>query len=69
MSLLKLLNKKYHDTVIKLMNTQKNRKVYWSLSKIFLNDKKIPIIYPLFYENYFVTDFNEKTQLFNIFFL
>ena len=59
--------KYYHNTVNKLMNTQKNSKVYWSLLKIFLNNKKIPII-PLFYENSFITDFKEKAQLFNIFF-
>ena len=29
-----------HNTVNKLMNTQKNSKVYWSLSKNFLNNKK-----------------------------
>ena len=36
--------------------------------KIFLNNKKIPIIPPVFYENRFITDFMEKVQLFNIFF-
>ena len=60
--------KYYHNTVNKLMNTQKNSKVYWYLLKIFLNNKKIPIIPPLFYENRFITDFKEKAQLFNIFF-
>ena len=58
--------KYYHNTVSKLINTQKNSKVYWSLLKIFLNYKKIPIIPPLFYENSFITDFKEKAQLFNI---
>ena len=36
--------------------------------KIFLNDKKIPLIPPLFYENRFITDFKEKAELFNCFF-
>ena len=36
--------------------------------KNFLNNKKILIIPPLFYENRFITDFKEKAQLFNIFF-
>ena len=58
--------KYYHNTVNKLMNTQKN--YYWSLLKISLNNKKILIIPPLFYENRFITDFKEKAQLFNIFF-
>ena len=59
--------KYYQNTVNKLMNTQKNSKVYWSLLKIFLNNKKMSII-PLFYENSFITDFKGKAQLFNIFF-
>ena len=45
------------------MNTQKNYKVYWSLLKIFLKNKKIPIIPALFNENHFITDFKEKAQL------
>ena len=52
--------KYYHNTVNKLMNTQKNSRVYWSLLKSFLNNKKISIIPPLFYENYFITGFKEK---------
>ena len=59
--------KYYYNAVNKLINTQKNYKVFWSLFKIFLN-KKIPIIPPLLYENRFITDFKEKAQLFNIFF-
>ena len=58
--------KEKYNTVNKIMNSQKNSKVYWSLLKIFF--KKIPIIPPLFYENGFITDFKEKAQLFNIFF-
>ena len=50
------------------MNTQKNSKVYWSLVKVFLNNKKIPIIPPLFYKNPFITDFKKKAKLFNFFF-
>ena len=50
------------------MNTQKNYKVYCSLLKIFLNNKKIPTITPLFHQNCFITDFKEKAQLFSILF-
>ena len=60
--------KYYRNTVNKLMNTQKNYKVYWSLLKILLNYKKITIIPPLFYENRFITDFKKKAQLLDIFF-
>ena len=35
---------------------------------MFLNNKKIPIIPPLFHENKFITDFKEKAELFNAFF-
>ena len=41
------------------MNAQKNYNVYWSLLKIFLNNNKMPIILPLFYE---------KSKIFNILF-
>ena len=43
-------------------------KAYWSILKMFLNNKKTPIILPLFYENRFITDFEKKTELFNSFF-
>ena len=36
--------------------------------KIFLNNKKIPLILPLFHENCFTTDFKEKPEIFNHFF-
>ena len=33
-----------------------------------LNNKKIPLIPPLYYDNRFITDFKEKAELFNSFF-
>ena len=36
--------------------------------KIFLNNKKIPLIPLLFHENHFITDFKEKAELSNSFF-
>ena len=44
-------------------------KTYWSILKTFLNNKKIPCIPPLFHENKFITDFKEKAELFNHFFV
>ena len=44
-------------------------KTCWSILKTFLNNKKIPCIPPLFHENKFITDFKEKTELFNHFFV
>ena len=52
----------------RLTNTQKSTKTYWSLLKIFLSNKKVLLIRPLFHENRFITDFKEKAELFNSFF-
>ena len=52
----------------RLNNTQKSSKTYWSLLKIFLNNKKILLIPLLFYKNCFITDFKEKAELSNSFF-
>ena len=35
---------------------------------MLLNNKKIPLIPPLYYDNRFITDFKEKAELFNSFF-
>ena len=60
---------KYYSRIAnKLTMTRKSPKTYWSLLKLFLNNKKIPIIPPLFHENKFITDFKEKAELFNAFF-
>ena len=52
----------------RLNNTKKSSKTYCSLLKIFLNNRKISLIPPLFHENRFITDFKEKAELFNSFF-
>ena len=52
----------------KLNTIQKSTKAYWALLKFFLNNRKIPVIPPLFHNNKFVTDFKEKAELFNSFF-
>ena len=43
-------------------------KTYWSTLKTFYNGKKVPIIPPLFINNKFVTDFQEKANVFYSFF-
>ena len=53
----------YSRVASKLTNVQRNSKTYWSLLNRFLNNKKIPLIPPLFHENKFVTDFKEKAEL------
>ena len=47
----------------KLQNTRKTSKCYWSLLKIFLNNKNIPLITPLFHSNRFISDFKDKAEL------
>ena len=58
----------YSGVASKLTNVQINSRIYWSLLNRFLNNKKIPLIPPLFHKNKFVTDFKEKAGLFNAFF-
>ena len=58
----------YSRVASKLTNVQRNSKTYWSLLNRFLNNRKIPLIPPLFHENIFVTDFEEKVELFITFF-
>ena len=43
-------------------------KVYWSVSKTFVNGSKIPLIPLLLVNNEFVTHFLVKENLFNVFF-
>ena len=58
----------YSKLSSKLANPATSLKTYWSIFKTFLNNKKIPCIPPLFYENKFITNFKEKAKLFNTFF-
>ena len=64
---IEVAEKYFHNTVNKLINTHKNFKVYWSLLKIFLNNKKIPIIptLTLFQEYCLINNFKKKGELFN----
>ena len=52
----------------KLIDPMANTKFYWSALKMFLNNKKIPCIPPLIHQNKYLTDFKEKTEIFNSFF-
>ena len=58
----------YSRIAYKITHIQKNTKVYWTLSKRFFNNKKIPVISPLFHGNEYVTDFKKKVELSNSFF-
>ena len=59
----------YSRVASKLTNVQINSMKYWSLLNNFLNNKKMPLIPPLFHENKFVKDFKEKAEIFNSFFV
>ena len=61
--------KYYTKLSSRLANPLTSTKTYWSILKTFLNNKKIPCIPPLFHENKFITDFKEKAELFNHFFV
>ena len=52
-----------------LANPGTSRKTYWSLINTLLNKAKIPIIPPLLENGLFITDFTEKAQLFNDYFI
>ena len=66
---IRLLKQNYYSRMAsKLTNVQRNSKIYWSLLNRFLNNRKTPLIPPLFHEIKFVTDFKEKAEFFNAFF-
>ena len=58
----------YSDLSTKLVNQKSNPKIYWSVIKTFLNNKKIPFIPSLFHENKLVTNFRILADIFNSFF-
>ena len=58
----------YSRMSTKLTKFHKSSKAYWSLLKTFLNNRKIPVIPPLYHDCDFVTNFKKKAELFNSFF-
>ena len=46
----------------KLSSISSSSKCYWSLQKRMLNEKKIPVIPPLFHNNNFMSNLKEKTK-------
>ena len=52
-----------------LANPGTSSKTYWSLINTVLNKAKIPMIPPLLENGLFVTDFAEKAQIFNDYFI
>ena len=60
-------NEYYSKLPMKLSNPETSSKEKLIL-KSFVNDKKIPIIPPLYHIGNFITDFRQKEELFNSFF-
>ena len=58
----------YSRMSTKLTKFHKSLKAYSSLLKTFLNNKKLPLIPPLYHQGNFVTNFKIKAELFNSFF-
>ena len=56
------------DLGAKLADPTTGQKTYWRILNKFLNKCKIPRIPPLFFQNKFITNYEEKTTLFNNFF-
>ena len=64
----KSTNDYYSKLSQKLRKKTTSSKAYSSILKTFLNNKKIPMILPLFHNNKLVIDFREKAELFNTIF-
>ena len=54
----------YSKLSMKLSNPEAGSKVYWSISKSFVNDKKITIIPPLYHNGNFYYRFSPKSGIF-----
>ena len=57
--------KYFHDLSMKLNDPKTSTKTYWSILKSLYIDSKIPLIPPLLVNDKIVSDFTEKTNLFN----
>ena len=69
-SIIESNKQKYYSRLPKkLVDPKTSTKSYWSILKMFLNNKKIPCIPPLRHQNKYVTDFKEKAEIFNSFFV
>ena len=47
------------------MDTARRPMAYWSILKTFLNNEKIPCIPPIYHNKNYISNFKEKTQIFN----
>ena len=64
--LIEAKKEKYYSHISKkLMNPLTSTKTYWSISNLFLDDKKIPCMSPLLRQNRYNTKYKWKADLFN----
>ena len=59
------MKKNYSKVAKRFLDPSTSLKTYWSILKTFLNNKKIPTIPPVSHDNKFITDFTQKTEIFN----
>ena len=65
-TLIDISKQKYNPRISqKSESTSTNTKCFWSLLKMFLNNKEIPCIPPLYHDDKFVCNFKEKSKIFN----
>ena len=57
----------YQDISRKLNDPLMSSKTYWSIMKTFFNGQKVPVTPPLLFNCAFVTDFQEKVNIFFFF--
>ena len=58
----------YQDISRKLNDPLMSSKTCWSIMKTFFNGEKVPVTPPLLFNCAFVTDFQEKVNIFFFFF-
>ena len=59
----------YNNLAKKLNDLNTSSKAYCSITKAFVNGRKTPIIPPLLVNNNLISNFREKTSIFNDFFV
>ena len=65
-----IAKQKYFNKISwKLWDPLTSTKCYWSQVKTILNGKKVTCIQPIFHNNKYVTDFKEKSEIFDYFLL
>ena len=65
-SLINFFQFKYNRNISKKSSDPSTSpKCYWTLLKTLLNGRKISCIPPLFHDNKFITNFKEKSEIFN----